>query len=326
MPIHRFAILSTDALGDSLYLAVIAYALADAGHDVTLISNPLAQLNNEVPAYQIRPYDEETTSHLIRADFILMCAGFKVQPVLDALPAEHHAKIVLSAIYKYNFDTALQADLHADHPFKAIHRKGLYQCYHSKLIIDNIRQCLLSCCGIQFDKPSIGLTPPANTTKKRQVLLHPSSRTPKRLWAWENWIVLADRLTQADIQVIWSVSANDLKNAPADFIQRYHPQPLSLSALAQACYESQLLIGHCSGPGHFASLLNCPTLGIIFAGLRTWRWRPCLGAPSYVARTPMHAKLIKPWISHHRFKQFLSVDQVYKQTLAIISNNEQVNE
>lgn len=119
--------------------------------------------------------------------------------------------------------------------------------------------------------------PPSRTHRKNinRVLIHPTSKDPKRNWKVKQFLKLARWLKKEGFTVAFSVGPDEREEWK--FIEKEGfilPQNNSFSELAAYIFESGYLIGNDSGLGHLASNLGIPTLTISGNRKRVKLWRP----------------------------------------------------
>jgi len=165
-------------------------------------------------------------------------------------------------------------------------KSGDFVCDRSRTMVENIESALQQWFGITSRDP--GLTPPPGLLFRRhprRIVLHNGSGDPAKNWPREKFIRLFDRLRKNGYDPV------------------FLPQFPTLADLASFLYESGVLIGNDSGPGHLASALGLPTLIIGPSAAHMKLWRPGWG-PSHVV-TPLPWKCLEK-----RWKTFVTVKSV----------------
>ena len=122
--------------------------------------------------------------------------------------------------------------------------------------------------GLPFSKNQL-------TTVLKKVMIHPTSKDPKRNWPKKKFIELAFFLKKMGYEPHFCVSTNEY--AEWDDIPIYGMKLHScdkLELLAKLLCDFDYFIGNDSGMGHLASNLKIPTLTISGNKKRVMRWRP----------------------------------------------------
>jgi ADP-heptose:LPS heptosyltransferase len=104
------------------------------------------------------------------------------------------------------------------------------------------------------------------------VVLHPFAGALRRCWPLKGWSGLAQKLRISGYKIVWMGRADEIgqihstipETATDDFMESLSRGELSntLAITSKAC----LLIGHDSGPIHFAAALGVPVLGLYLPG------------------------------------------------------------
>ena len=109
----------------------------------------------------------------------------------------------------------------------------------------------------------------------KRIVIHPTSRDPKRNWSQAKFINLAHKLKKKKYEVCFSLSPEEQKEWEFVKLQGFHLiNSPTLRALANYLYESGFFIGNDSGTGHLASNLSIPTLTLSGNPKRIGLWRP----------------------------------------------------
>jgi ADP-heptose:LPS heptosyltransferase len=101
------------------------------------------------------------------------------------------------------------------------------------------------------------------------IVLQPCAVDIRRMWPLENYPLLADKLKQTNIEVVFTGSEED-KNAVDDIITSMKESAInicgfSVGGLTALLSKAALVIGADTGPLHLASAVNTPTIGIYWA-------------------------------------------------------------
>lgn len=252
----RVALVAAQGIGDGLILMVLAHHLTQLGHKVTLLSTPLVQLRGWFPGKEIIPFPDPDETFLNYDRVIAMdhsCAYKRPLPHLISLP---------EGSFNKRLTLAKNLSLFAKQEF-----------------------------GFEDSSLNNGLVPPRPHTKLRfpnRLVLHPTSRDPKKDWEKTKFLKLAQKLLKKGYEVSFCLAPEErfaweplLKQTK---IQLPHFE--SLSDLAQYLFESRALIGNDSGPAHLASNLGIDTLSL-FARKSTARfWRPAWGKNRIITPLP----------------------------------------
>ena len=141
---------------------------------------------------------------------------------------------------------------------------------------------LLESSGIKGDKdcvpptelkPDQALLPASPLPSNDFVVLHPFAGDPRRCWPLKSWGLLAGRIRDAGYSVVWmgreeEVPAIAEANSEASsdfFMARMNHNQLAVTLLVTS--KAKCLIGHDSGPIHFAAAMDVPVLGLYLPSL-----------------------------------------------------------
>ena len=104
------------------------------------------------------------------------------------------------------------------------------------------------------------------------VALHPFAGSESRCVKLDEWIKVANELSQSGTHILWIGTPKELatlKNPRNPNFEWHYADDISrgsLTTVAVAMSRAKLFIGHDSGPMHIAASLSVPTLGIFAPG------------------------------------------------------------
>ncbi len=141
---------------------------------------------------------------------------------------------------------------------------------------------LLEPCGVTIDKanvpptelkPDRSLVPASIMPTKDFVVLHPFAGDPRRCWPIKAWGQLAGWIRDAGYAVVWMGREEEVAivteanpDASSDFFMpRLNNGRLAVTLLVTS--SAKCLVGHDSGPIHFAAAMDVPVLGLYLPSL-----------------------------------------------------------
>jgi len=292
------AVIGSIGLGDGLLSMTVCYNLKRNGFNVTLFHNPIAELRAWFPEVKVRPFPD-------RKEDIEGCFSSFDAVISDSHSVLTHAYTVedykdLARKYIFVCLGKIHSDLIRDHgedltalgPVKAEELKYIAQCSgRIKTFGDETISKLSEMVGFCREKLKLsgvvkdnGITPPADMglEKKRfaeRVLIHPTGTKTKKMWAPRRFIQLAKVLQSEGWNPVFVVSPKERPTWEKILNGRFElPLFPTFHELATFTYESGVLIGGDSGPGHLASNLGLPVLTIVSSSKkRHLPWRPDWG-------------------------------------------------
>ena len=262
----KVAILSAQGLGDALLMRIACYHFEKAGANVTLYHSNPEVLQPLFPKGHFSPYPQinEFAKTFAKYDLILL--------------ENDHSEKAWALMQLRERGLLPQLKVFFPTRNKKMQRSCDYLCDPKMPIATNLS---LACYALE---PSImpskenNILLPSPSTKNlypTQVILHPTSKDPKRNWKQKQFITLAKKLTILEFTPIFSVSIEEfplwrsIQNDGFNVVVSN-----SLIELATLCYESGYFIGNDSGIGHLASNVGLPTLTISGNPQRVSLWRP----------------------------------------------------
>ncbi len=305
----RSAIICCSGLGDGLLMMIVAKALRSKGHDVTVFHDLKTLLSPLFPSYSFETYSEAKLSEF---DHIYV-------------ENDHSERAYrLSALR----DQGMLPNLHFFLPTPSkLRREGDY-LFHPKLAVATnlamgcgyfLKNHMLSKQNDLFKHPNEQFR-----IHPKRIVIHPTSRDPKRNWRPKQFLKLADRLKKKGFFPVFSVSQNEAKEWT--WIEKLGYTLIvkeSLTSLSQYIHESGYFIGNDSGIGHLASNLNIPTLTISGNPKRVALWRPDW-AQNRVATIPFplpNFKGINFRFRENNWQTFVPVNAVYRQFKRLCLND-----
>jgi heptosyltransferase-3 len=309
----KFALLSINTLGDSLYWGVIAHNLVRLGHEVSLFSNSLYQLSSQIDTYEIKPYPRHFSKcDLSRFDHILS------HPVTTHLIKETGRETVETTLV--NDKVWNVPNLTSAHPFAAMHGTAFNLAFGASTIMENIEYFFVKYFNDKAFKISCGFNKPDDWNhdkNKEKIIIHPFASTDRRAWPLRSWKKLTDRLQHKGYDVLWTVSTRERKRVPASWRNKINMPDMSIMNLAEQCSESQFFVGSSSGPIVLASMMKARTLTLEFEAKHgdSWGWLPCFN-PNADYLTAPRCWYLPQWIQHSSRMGFLyrgqlSVEDVF---------------
>ena len=304
---QKLVILSSSALGDSLYMSIIAHAYAAHDYDVVFYSDALFELRTLFPDINIKNYKDDVMADIGSADQLILSPESHLitsgaidlsimQKATLLMIKGMPSKKIPKSVYKY---------------FKK-HGVILRAHYKNRLIIDNMRAYLHELFpGYITSNPS-GLSIPVSWQREknaRRIIMHPFSSLPKRSWPLSNFLELADRLQDQGYKVMITASPSERQSLDEYIKRKYDVPDLSLFELAERYYQSNFFIGNDSGPGHLASSLGIPVYTILFSGRKSFYWEPCFSLATII-QPPLYKRLQRKLVSREYYKRSLSVGRV----------------
>lgn len=287
----NIALIFAEGLGDGLIYMVLANNLFHNNYRITVFSNVLYQMRNWFPSIVVKqlPEDEGAEAEFKKYDLVV---------ITDLLRA-HKYEQYLTNIF--------------------VLHKGLFDSKCS--MVEN----LVNVCKKQFKLKGVvndnGIVIPGSQLLYRKynkrVILHPTSKDPKKDWPANKYIKLARYLQKENFQPIFTVSPDErqqwLEKIGSEFeVPLFH----TINDLANYVYESGYMIGNDSGVGHLAANLRVPTLSLFSTKSRAKLWRPGWGGGSVI--TPslyLSGRKFK-----HLWKQALTVNRVFKAFKKLVDN------
>lgn len=106
-------------------------------------------------------------------------------------------------------------------------------------------------------------------TAERYVILNPMANDHRRMWPLNNYVSLADRLSERGYNVFFSGSSADSEDVDKLIgllkLPAINACGLTFGGLAALASGALLMIGPDTGPIHLAQAVGCPTAGIYWA-------------------------------------------------------------
>jgi heptosyltransferase III len=125
----------------------------------------------------------------------------------------------------------------------------------------------------------------------KRIVIHPTSSNTQKNWKQEQFIDLADQLTQQGWQAVFTVSPKEREHW-IDLVAGKYEVPLfnTIKQLAQYYHTSFAFIGNDSGNAHLASCLGLPNLVIFNRWRKSPTWRPAWGISRIVYPRTLSSK------------------------------------
>lgn len=259
--VHRVALITSHALGDTLLLMVIARNLLDHGVEVAVFGRVSHALRGWFPDVDIRPVPDETHLCAELAHFDIVLQMHDHQPVRN-LPSFHANVRILET---------LTTDI-----------------WNRPMVTR-----FTDFCRAEFDLDEVGtgngIVPRAGLQHRRytrRVVIHPEASSSDKRWLPHRFLRLARHLERWGYEVAFVMAPDELARWDALLLSRFAVHTFSnLDGLAAWLYESAWFIGNDSGVGHLAANLGIPTLSLFRRRAVAQRWRPAWG----------NAQVVLPW-------------------------------
>ena len=244
---NKACIISSEGIGDGLLMMIAAYHLQKAGYDVTMIHPHLHELSSWFPKITFHTKYENLASY---AKIIVQNNNSSFMQTLKNLRKQQ--KIANISIFYTDFQEKKHGTLH---PLDAIFDVSIPMA-------DNIASATSHLLSTNYSKETTLVIPPGCSKNKhnKRVVMHPLSRK-KLHWPQKKFIKLAEKIQRKGFTISFVMSPEERKKWL--FVEKYNievPLLFSLNDLAKYLYESFYFIGHDSGPGHLASLLDLPSI------------------------------------------------------------------
>lgn len=283
----NIAVVCASGLGDGLLMQIAARHLRALGHKVTTFSDPLLELREWFPGYELAP----RSASLAGFDAVLL--------EHDNTPFCHDVARLPVQVY-----TLYASHNVSKHAALSIGRDFVFT--RTKPIAHNIADAMQTLFpGVAWSLDN-GLRALAHLTKRkfpRRIAIHPTSSSPKRNWPRARFLKLRERLAARGYEPVFVTAPHEADAWDA-------PRFTTLSEFATFLYESGGFIGNDSGPGHLASNLGLNTVTVgpnLHHHLDLWRpgWSQgfVCTAPSWA----MRLKALRPL-----WGVFISPNQVVK--------------
>ncbi len=313
----QIAILSAQGLGDALLMRIACYYFEKAGADVILYHPNPEIIQPLFPQSHFSKYPpiDEFTKIFAKYDLVF-------------LENDHSEKAW--ALMKLREEGLLP---HLEVFFPTLNKKMQkpcdYLCDPKLSIATNLSLACHHLLPSQKISKDNNLTLPTHICKNKhptQVILHPTSKDPKRNWKKKQFLSLAKKLKALGFTPIFSVSVEELPLWESIQNDGFHIiASNSLLDLAILCYESTYFIGNDSGIGHLASNVGLPTITISGNPKRVSLWRPDW-AQNFIVTLPFdlpNFKGINFRFRENYWQNFIPVSKVLKKFHKLIKASSQ---
>ncbi|MFP4013517.1 MAG: glycosyltransferase family 9 protein [Chitinispirillaceae bacterium] len=155
-------------------------------------------------------------------------------------------------------------------------------------------------------------------SERKFAVIHTGSGSRKKNWPKENYMLLADRLRDEGLGIVWITGpAENVKNLPPqDWICRNLPLPL----LAAIMSRSSLYVGNDSGPTHLSAALGIPTV-VIFGPSDPRIWKPAGMKVRVIQKSlpcsPCHGRAASPRCENECIKS-IHVKEVLREVRSLL--------
>ncbi len=258
---RRVALITSNALGDTLLLMVIVRNLLDHERDVVVFGRAAWALRGWFPDIDIReiPAEDRLCAELAPFDIVLQMHDH--QPVRN-LPAFHPNVRILDPLTTDIWNRPMVT--------------RFTDFCRAEFALDEVgtHNGLMPRVGLQHRKYT------------RRVVIHPEASTSDKRWLPHRFLRLARHLERWGYEVAFVMAPEELARWDTLLLSRFAVHTFSnLDGLAAWLYESGWFIGNDSGVGHLAANLGIPTLSLFRRRAVAQRWRPAWG----------NAHVVLPW-------------------------------
>lgn len=325
------ALLPNKLLGDGIMALVLANNLYKNDFNLTVYHDYLYEIREWLP-YKVLPSSNQTDIYqLIKQHDLVLSDTFT--HFIENMSHEEKTALSNKIIYystghlfnEFNtnnieyFKNKWNPEIHGylKH-FKNAARKIKYNNYNS--MVENFRIYCSDTLHLKNVSNTSGLSVSHHYTYMKfpkRVIIAPTSNGPKKEWAPKKFIALARKIKELGYQPVITLAPNEHLKWKS-IIKGEFESPLfhSIKDFGAYLYESGLLIGCDSGPGHYASALGIPVLTIVNSPKKkNLRFRPGWNK----------VKVITPFYSFSLFGKrhwhpFLTTNKVLKEFETLISD------
>ncbi len=282
---QKVAIICADGIGDFLLMGMLAFN-ASINHDVTLFHPQHTILDSLFNFCKVDHFDHLDIDHF---DQIIVQNDHSNRAYkLNAL-RNHFSKI------RFIFPK----DSHLIHKGDFLFNQDLSFIENLKTISSQLFQSAIESNSLETQFVSLKKDP-------LLVILHPTSKNPKKNWPINNWLRLYKLIQQEGFNPKIVVSESEyflLKDQLAKF-DTFIPE--TLKDLANFMKDAFLFIGNESGLGHLASSLKIPTITIASNPQVAKIWRPCFYQNRLITLKYNIPRLLRDLIWH----RMITIDHV----------------
>lgn len=276
IPVSRkAAVLPATGIGDALLMTIAAYHLSCAGYQVTLFHDRIHELAEWLPYCHFSPALQSEAS---LEPFDLVVAENDNSPQIKQwIQAFKEGRIKKLSLFYPTY-------LASKHGPLSVYDRTFFpnqpMAYNIGYAIRSLLQSLSPETTFEaHDLCDNAIIPSGALTHRahpRRILLHPTSREPKKNWAPAHFEKLALQLKKRGYDPHFCISPTECPDWEPIALRTGCPLPHfpSLNHLAAYIYESGGLIGNDSFAGHLASNLQIPVITIANDYLRMQLWRP----------------------------------------------------
>ena len=296
MDYKKFLIVRLDKVGDVVLSTPVIKALRDARPDAYIAfmvedyAGDVIKGNPYLDQVIVYHKNDEGKSLVGNLNFINKLRSFRFDAALILHPTSRsHLLVFLAGI-------PVRIGYNRKSPFlltrKIPHTKQLGEKHEAEYALDMLREigvepkeCKLHVPLHKTSEEKITYIFKQNEIKKKDVVitLHPGASCPSKRWPPQNFVKVADHLTERHKARIVIIAGPDDKATGDEVARAMKEKPLNLSGittvgdLASILVRSKLFISNDSGPVHIASAVGTPSV-VIFgrkdAGLSPKRWGP----------------------------------------------------
>lgn len=303
----KVAILCANGLGDGLLMMIIAKNFSKRGHDITMFHEASHVLSPLFEGVSFKNYPAISSFEKEFSQFDLV------------LVENDHSEKAWTLIELRKNNRLSNITFLFPTPCKKAEDKRDFTFDMKKPVATNLLIASKRLLQYEDATKDTGICLPKNLTfrkYKKRVVMHPTSKDPKRNWTKEKFYRLATLLKSEGFTVTFALTKEEaqlFKEANEYGIEI--PQFSNLKELAGYLFESGYLIGNDSGLGHLASSVGIPSLTISGNPKRVRLWRPdfSMNQVATLAFELPNFKGIGFRFRESYWQNFVGVRRVYKQ-------------
>ena len=265
----KAAVICSQGIGDGLIMMVASHRLYSNGYDVTTFHNSLDELTLWFPNHKFQKKSSLYPLQEILSSYDLI--------ILQNDNSDLAFSII--TLYKQGKLHNLSVFYAGYSPTKHLSLTSWDRVFNlSRPIVDNIAEAIASVLQSKQISKNNGIVPPKEYLYKKypkRVLIHPTSTEPKKTWHARKFLSIARSLRKEGYEVTFCIHPKEQEEWKSTLFGEF-PFPVfrTLAELGSYIYESGFVIGNDSGPGHFASNLQIPSLIIAGCYKQMALWRP----------------------------------------------------
>lgn len=270
------AVLPAAGIGDALLMTIAAYHLSLAGYHVVCFHNSFGELASWFPYCDFAPSIELANLDLLKSFDLVIVENDNTLKMRSCTEAFHTGKIKKLSLFYPTYSASKHSPLS---PYDRVFFPNKPMAYNIGYATRSLLETILQHSSSQSGLCNNGILPPKLLQHRiyaKRILLHPTSREPKKNWSQKHFLKLALQLKKRGYEPHFCMSPSEREEWASLVAQVDCPFPNfpTLSDFAAYIYESEGLIGNDSFAGHLASNLQIPTITIANDDRRMQLWRP----------------------------------------------------